>query len=172
MANIMRDAINASCIPEANRPRIVGLTASFVNGKTENLISKRHDLEALLLARMWAPSLDLAERRSHKWQRVDGWAYPQNGKDLEQWAKERVEALLSPLSNALAPIKPSARVANDAAHVLVQLGMRACVFYLEYGIFPELETKASDLLKGRESVWQASDATDALLRTHCNRRGR
>ena len=87
MANIMRDAINASCIPEANRPRIVGLTASFVNGKTENLISKRHDLEALLLARMWAPSLDLAVRRSHKWQRVDGWAYPQNGKDLEQWAK-------------------------------------------------------------------------------------
>jgi hypothetical protein len=54
----------------------------------------------------------------------------------------------------------------------VQLGMRACVFYLEYGIFPELETKASDLLKGRESVWQALDATDALLRTHCNRRGR
>jgi hypothetical protein len=158
MANIMRDAINSSRIPEADRPRIVGLTASFVNGRIENLISKRHDLEALLLARMWAPSLDVAEKRSLKWQQVDGWAYPQDGEGLEQWAKERVEALLLPLSNALAPIKTSTRVANDAAHVLVQLGMRACVFYLEYGIFPELETKASDLLKGRESVRQASDA--------------
>jgi hypothetical protein len=92
-------------------------------------------------------------------------AYPQNGKDLEQWAKERVEALLSPLSNALTPIKTSDRVANDETHVLVQLGMRACVYYLECGIFPEPKTKASDLLKGRELVRQASDATGALLPT-------
>jgi len=36
-------------------PRIVGLTASFVNGKCQNLTAKRHNLEALLLAEMWAP---------------------------------------------------------------------------------------------------------------------
>ena len=53
MANIMRDAL--STYPAALRPRIVGLTASFVNGKCDNLISKRHDLEALLQASMCVP---------------------------------------------------------------------------------------------------------------------
>ena len=50
MANIMRDAI--STYPADQRPRVVGLTASFVSGKCDNLITKRHDLEALLQASM------------------------------------------------------------------------------------------------------------------------
>lgn len=43
MANIMRDSVKPFCTitPAAHHPRIVGLTASFVNGKCENVTSKR-----------------------------------------------------------------------------------------------------------------------------------
>ena len=153
MANIMRDGLAASHVPMADRPRIVGLTASFVSGKTDNLVAKRQDLEALLCAQMWAPSTNLEAERKLEWRRVDGWATPQNRDNLEQWAKDRVHGLLEPLAEALASIKTSNKTANDAAHVLGELGLPACIFYLEYGIFPELEDKAAELLKGGLSVW-------------------
>jgi len=156
MANIMRDGLAASRDPMADRPRIVGLTASFVSGKTDNLVSKRQTLEALLCAQMWAPSTNLEAERKLEWRRVEGWATPQNRDSLEQWAKDRVDELLRPLATALAPIKKTGKTANDAAHVLGELGMRACVFYLEYGLFPELEDKAAELLKGGLSVFRPS----------------
>jgi len=58
--SIMRDSIIPFCndpLLDATQelPRIVGLTASFVNGKCQNLITKRHNLEALMQAEMWAP---------------------------------------------------------------------------------------------------------------------
>ena len=148
MANIMRDGLNASGIPEADCPRVVGLTASFVNGKVENVIAKRHGLEALLHATMWAPDrIDLVEQRSVEWRQVDGWACPQNSNDLTQWAIQRVEEMLLPLSDAISPIITSHRVATQAAHVLLELGMHSFIFYLEYGIFPELKHMLEHMLE-------------------------
>ena len=43
-------------VPLEDRPRIVGLTASFCSGKCDKLIAKRHDIEKLLNAQMWALS--------------------------------------------------------------------------------------------------------------------
>ena len=81
---------NSSSIHKEERPRIIGLTASFVNGKCENLISKRRTLESLLQAQMWVPSKenpssDMDEDR--KFSRVDGWALPDHKDRLELWAK-------------------------------------------------------------------------------------
>ena len=147
MANIMRDGLNALETPDADRPRVVGLTASFVNGKVENLITKRHGLEALLHATMWGPEIGSVEQRSLEWRRVDGWLCPQNSDELAQWATQRVEELLLPLSDALSPITTSRRVANQAAHVLLELGLPSFIFYLEVGIFPELENHIAEYLK-------------------------
>jgi hypothetical protein len=57
MANILRHGLNAPETPDADRPRIVGLTASFVNSKVEGLITNRHGLEALLHATIWVPDI-------------------------------------------------------------------------------------------------------------------
>jgi hypothetical protein len=45
-------------VPLEARPRIVGLTASFCSGKCDKLITKRHNIEALLNAKMWALSVE------------------------------------------------------------------------------------------------------------------
>jgi ERCC4-related helicase/uncharacterized membrane protein YgcG len=149
MANIMRDALYSRHVASsAPPPRIVGLTASFVSGKCDNLISKRHDLEALLHASLWAPDPEHLQKPDLAYERIDDWLPPSNGKFLEQWTCESVGEYLEPLAAALAPIKKCDKVARHAAHVLLELGMRALIYYLEIGVFHELEAKVADLLKG------------------------
>jgi hypothetical protein len=123
-----------------------------VNGKCENLIAKRRTLESLLQAQMWVPSKenpssDMDEDR--KFSRVDGWAPPKHKDRLELWAKQSVQEYLPFLSN-LSAIVTCDKMANSAAHVLVELGLPAFIFYLEEGILPELEAKARQLQLQKE----------------------
>jgi len=106
-------------------------------------------MEALMLAQMWAPSEEQTRSmfQDHKqFIMVTQWTPPRNGGVLLKWARDCVETYLLPLASALAPIKTSSKVPEHAAHVLVELGMMAFIFYLEKGIFPELENKAQTLL--------------------------
>lgn len=60
MASIMRDSVNY--IPESMRPRILGLTASFVNGSTEKeskIVKKRVEMETLFQATLYSPIIPL-----------------------------------------------------------------------------------------------------------------
>jgi len=100
----------------------------------------------------WAPKSEDLQQRDMAYIRIDDWMPHPNSAFLEQWACARVGAYLEPLSAALAPIKTSDKVSRHSAHVLLELGMRAFIFYLEAGVFHELEAKAADLckLKGSE----------------------
>ena len=53
MAAILRDSILVTNIKY--RPRIIGLTASFVNGSLNQIIEKRKKLEILMQANMISP---------------------------------------------------------------------------------------------------------------------
>ena len=129
MACMLRDALHSGAVPRQQRPRIVGLTASFCIGKCDNLISKRHDIEALLDSQMWAPSaeqleaLALPQERPGVFHRVGGWPPPMNSDEVEKWATETVMRYFAPLSAALAPVKTCDKVARHAAHVLVRVCM-------------------------------------------------
>lgn len=106
MANIMRDALYSGHVAaSAPPPRIVGLTASFVSDKCDNLMFKRHNLEALLHAKMWAPDPEHLPKPDLAYVRIDDWAPPSNSKVLEQWTCESVGEYLEPLAAALAPVK-------------------------------------------------------------------
>ena len=60
MASIMRDSVLK--IPESNRPRILGLTASFVSGSTANvpaIMKKRDALVTLFQATLCSPIMPI-----------------------------------------------------------------------------------------------------------------
>ena len=56
MAAILRDSILRA--ESHNRPRVLGLTASFNNGSEKNILKKRSDLESLFNANLIAPIVD------------------------------------------------------------------------------------------------------------------
>ena len=164
---------NSSSIHKDERPRIIGLTASFVNGKCENLILKRRILESLLQARMWVPSKENpSSEEDRKFIRVDGWAIPKHNDRLELWAQKSVQEYLRmlseylPILSTLNAIVTCDKAANSAAHVLVELGMPAFIFYLEEGILPELEAKAHQQLQIQQGV---SPSKQERLTEFCER---
>ncbi len=55
MVGIMRDAVLR--VPAAQRPRIVGLTGSILNGSLENAAVKRQRLEEVLTAPVFCPDM-------------------------------------------------------------------------------------------------------------------
>lgn len=63
MALIMRDAVLR--LPETERPRILGLTASFVSGSTSSesaILKKRNEMEILFQANIISPAVPAAEQ--------------------------------------------------------------------------------------------------------------
>ena len=59
MAVVMRDGVAPFCQKHGidQGPRILGLTASFVNGNLKNIDQKRQQLEALLLSTIICPAV-------------------------------------------------------------------------------------------------------------------
>ena len=94
MAAIMRDAVHRA--PPAQRPRVVGLTASFVNGALAgNVVRKRQALEALLFAGLCCPVVP-SESAGADAQVFVRMLYMQQDReeDLARLAEERVARLL------------------------------------------------------------------------------
>jgi hypothetical protein len=64
MALIMRDAVLR--LQEVDRPRILGLTASFVSGSTSSetvILKKRNEMEVLFQANMISPAIPAVEQQ-------------------------------------------------------------------------------------------------------------
>ena len=139
MARIME---RIHSLPEQTRPHILGLTASFNDGRASNLASKRCDLEHRLLSSVWAPPPN-DDDDGARFSSIDDWDPLENGEQLKSWAVHIVEEHLRALEDNLGRMKKLEKVALDAAHVLCELGMRAFVYYLTQGIFPELEQKTN-----------------------------
>jgi len=164
MAGIIK-AIHAT--PMHDQPRIVGLTASFNDGNKNHLISKRIDLETLLLSTMWAPSQEKIAQYQQKatlrrFESVNDWRPPQEEEKLNSWARTIVEKDMEELTAAVGPVGKTKKVGADAAHVLIELGIPSFIYYLEHGIFPELEQKADtrlDLLREEEGKLTPDDVT-------------
>ena len=148
-ASIMRDAIwpmvrspGSSAVSSA--PRILGLTASFVNGSLTHIEDKRQQLEVLLQARLFSPQLpeeDPNERTRFETVRWTEDTLPEGYKALVQ---QKLQTLFEPLEQEFA-IPDRKKVNSRAEHVLLELGMTGFVFYLREAILPQLEAHYQNL---------------------------
>jgi len=164
MAGIMK-AIHTT--PTHDQPRIVGLTASFNDGNKSNLISKRLDLENMLMSSMWAMSQEQTAKHQQqatlrRFESVNDWSPPQEEDKLNLWARTIVEKDMKELTAAVGPVEKTKKIGLDAAYVLIELGITSFIYYLRHGIFPELEQKADkriDCLREEEGKLTSDDAT-------------
>lgn len=147
MAAVMRDGV----VPlAANRgieacPRILGLTASFINGNLRNMENKRQALEALMLSTIFCPTVEqrIADDRFMyvTWERGSG-------------VEQEEEAIASHVEDALervGAIKEIKKIVSRCLHVFVELGMNALFFYIDKVIVQQIVDKAS-LLKEQDQA--------------------
>ena len=116
--------------------RILGLTASFDNGNSQNLEKKKRDLEALMQSTIFCPNVTarIVDERFHfvKWKRNEDVDHH------KQAIQDHVQvALLS-----VAEIKDIKKVVSRCSHVFEELGTWALFYYVEFVIIDQLLTKA------------------------------
>ncbi|KAK3288831.1 dicer-like protein, variant 2 [Cymbomonas tetramitiformis] len=152
MAGIMRDGVWPawhSKKVERCRPRVLGLTASFLNGSAEDVEGKRGQLEALLDCSLFCPpSLPEVQDKSFinvRW-------FPD-----ARLRSEHVAALLKPLLDKLLdslklPVTESHKVLNRAVHVLVELGLKGLVVYYNQVLLPQFQHHVGALQTPRQPL--------------------
>jgi DEAD/DEAH box helicase len=141
MAAVMRDAVApykaATGLPG---PRILGLTASFVNGNMRDIDKKRRSIEALLLSTIYCPTVE--ERIGDDRFLPVSWAKTKNEGEHRQAVEEHVETALQVMGN----IKDVNKVVKRCAHVFDELGYEALMHYIDKVIVEQIVAKAA-LLK-------------------------
>ena len=99
-AAIMRDSV-LQC-SESSRPRILGLTASFVCGSTsceEDIVKKRADLEMLLQSTIFSPVISTEHKKAKKFYHV---LYPDDGiKKFKHTVKDFMREILNSIPETL-----------------------------------------------------------------------
>ncbi|KAL7560687.1 hypothetical protein ACA910_021424 [Epithemia clementina (nom. ined.)] len=147
MAAVMRDGV----IPFVSRngglsytslPRILGLTASFVNGSLKNMEKKRKDLEALMTSTIFCP--DIKSRLNDESFHSVEWIPDQF--DTER-KKNAIATHLDITSKNLEPlqIKDMQKVDSRSAHVFFELGSASLFHYVEVVICSQIMAKATSL---------------------------
>jgi endoribonuclease Dicer len=137
MAALMRDGVAPYCQDTGSQgPRILGLTASIVNGSLRNMEKKRRDLEKLLLSTIYCPNVKhtISDDRFYfvDWERT-------NNVDQQKLALEgHVEATLE----RVGPIKEIKKVVSRCSHVFTELGLPALFYYIDNVIILQIEEKA------------------------------
>jgi len=153
--------------PAGKEPRILGLTASFINGSTRNIITKRHLLEELLQSKLYSPPTDLddkkiAHSRDVTYEMV---SYPITimPRD-EELVEEKMRPMFSVFESFNIPFDDPAKVVRRALKVLHELGMSGLILYLRHGIIPQLEAHAENLAALPEYQQQAEQLKGRFAR--------
>ena len=140
MAVVMRDGIAPYQARGLPGPRILGLTASFINGNLRDMEQKRRTLEALLLSTLICPDVPqkITDDRFKyvRWNKIND-----NGVCL-QAIEDHVERVTNHVGN----IKETSKVVRRCTHVYEELGSEALLFYIDKVIVDQIKAKAS-LLK-------------------------
>eukprot|EP00667_Euglena_gracilis_P006422 EG_transcript_6477 len=131
-------------LPEAEWPRVLGLTASFVNGSLQGIEAKRLKLEQLLQATMHCPDTS-AVAQAQQYTTVT-FELSSSLKETA-WIGDFMEegfALFPPQYSELLKEKP--RLVNAAKVVYENLGLPAFVYFLKHCLIPQLRSYAEKLL--------------------------
>jgi ERCC4-related helicase len=152
MASIMRDAVapykHKNDCGSDDSPRILGLTASIINGAIKGEVKKRRQLEALLLSNIYCP--DVPSSTSDKHFRLVGW----DRYALHDEVKAVVETHVAATAKKI-KIKEARKVVKRCVHVLEELGLDAFKYYLKKGIIAQIKANVNLLEEQTESSAQA-----------------
>lgn len=138
MASVMRDGVAPLADCGKTAPRILGLTASFVNGSIKAIEKKRRVLEALLLSTLFCPDVDSnfspdSFKLVH-WKRCDC-------DSQTHLITKHVEAAV----NVVGQVKEIAKVLRRCCHVFQELGYDGLQFYIEKTIVLQIIERAARL---------------------------
>ena len=153
MAVIMREAV--AHLELQKRPRIVGLTASILNGEVvaRTVVKEREDLERTLESTVWTPVSTNPTDKERKYHDV-GWEPDCFDDDhtktrlcrlYREFTCYHVKTILQPLKKVLRE-KNFNKICSDAHHVLCELGKTAFFCYLEEGVIQELTATVNQKL--------------------------
>lgn len=146
MAAILRDAILRAT--EIERPRILGLTASFVNGSMKNIVEKRSALESLFNAAMFAPKLPETVYKDKSYFKVDV-----QFEDLTSFRGSVIpiiEAVLSAVTTELG--RDYEKWVNRGYALFTEMGLDGLRFWLREGIVTQLNAFCNELKKRQDDV--------------------
>ena len=140
MAAVMHDAVapflnanGSSC------PRILGLTASFVNGNLRNMNKKRRDLEALLQSTIFCPKVK--EKLANDKFIYVPWKRDEAADRHKQAIQRHVERAIAHMP----PLKDATKLINRCAHVFEQLGTCSLFYYVDKVVIQQLNDKAHSM---------------------------
>lgn len=155
MAAIMRDAVWPRI--GAGAPRILGLTASFVNGSLKSLEQKRQQIETLLQAKVFCPEVPAshaaggsagsaasAGASGNRFRLVafDNVTLP----DAQKLVEDKLGRLIKVCEASFGiRMKELGKLITRTAYVLEELGMSAFCFALREGVVPQLQAHAAQL---------------------------
>ncbi|CAL1138448.1 unnamed protein product [Cladocopium goreaui] len=151
MAAIMKDAVwKVSGQPGC--PRILGLTASYVNGSLKNLEQKREQLETLLQASLFSPDVPahLVAGGVAGSGSTSKFRYVTFQEDVSREAcseaEKKLDALLGDFQNTVQmQVKECRKLVTRTCHVLEELGMAAFRDALKNCIQPQMDAHAEQL---------------------------
>lgn len=141
MATVMRDAVAPHYRDYGHNsgPRILGLTASFDNGNSRNLETKRRKMEGLLQSRLICPKVTV-RIEDNKFVSVP-WERTPSIDDH----KSIIEDCVQQAVHNVAAVKDFAKVLRACTHVYEELGLQALFYYIDRVIVAQLREKAQDL---------------------------
>ena len=138
MAAVMRDCVVpiTKCNPRTT-PRILGLTASFVNGSLQNIERKRQALEMLMLSTIFCP--DVKSKFSGDNFKTVHWEMNQFIDRHKEVIGSHVEAVVQNVGK----VKDLEKVIKRCSHVFEELGFDALQYYVEVAIVQQVIAKAN-----------------------------
>ena len=143
MAAVMRDGVAPHAARGLVSPRILGLTASFVNGSLQNMETQRRKLEALLNSTIICPHV--APRLADDKFKFVLWKRMQNVEHQKQALAKHVEEAVKHVGE----IKEVKKVVTRCLHVFEELGSEGLLFYIEKVIVQQILDKVN-LLKEQD----------------------
>jgi len=150
MASLMRDAVLP--LQRAEQPRILGLTASFINGSLKNMLEKRRKLETLLQSNIISPDVTDVSTENKTFHAVN---VPI---ELLQEFKDAVIGLvkqsLDTIPESLIEAKEKKRWTERGWVVFEGLGTEGLVYWLQEGILHQLLAESDELAKRPDFICQ------------------
>jgi len=148
MASLLRDAIFR--LAPAQQPRIVGLTASFVNGSMKDIIKKREKLEVLMQANLISPDVDAETTSNRQFIRI---IVPyEDVSSLESLVSRFVATIFrTVLKNVILQFEVEKWTMRSKI-VFAGTGGEGLLFWLKEGILLQLSNEAEELLLRSESA--------------------
>ena len=141
MSAVLHDTVAPYYDKTSTLPRILGLTASFVNGSLMNLPKKRQALEERLLATIICPTLS-SRLGSEDFTRV---TWIRSRQELLRQQEAAIDRYVREAVTAVARVKDMSKVISKCTHVFRALGWEALQYYVQDGIVSVIQAKISSL---------------------------